>query len=436
MSGLSKLKHNSYPCRVAIVGLGTVGKGVAEVLWQHGKENNNAVQLAGILEKNAENQNLAVWVQRDQNLLYSSLEDLLADATIQVIVETVGGQTFARELITKILESGRDVVTANKDLMAVHGEDLLAIAEKNGRQLLFEASVTGAIPVVRLLQDYFHLDDIEKVSGIFNGTSNYILTEMEHKQLSFEVALKQAQVLGFAEADPTNDIAGYDARYKLVILTYLITGIWLAPEQITLEGIEHLEPADFAYASRMDRRIKLIGYLKRETQNLQAFVLPLMIPRGSAVAEIGGSTNIVSIEGKFSEEISMVGKGAGSLPTASALVADLEKISKGFSTKNRPSTKQYRLQPFEEYIFRHTLRITVNDQPGIVGQIGQVLAEHEINIYAIEQLPQYHQKDGSHSIIFTITLEACQEALLKKALEIINKVDYLLQPISVLREIA
>lgn len=436
MSSLSESKHNSDPCRVAIVGLGTVGGGVAEVLWQHGKADYSAVQLAGILEKNQENPNLPIWTQRDQILLYSSLEELLADHSIQVVVETVGGQTFARELITKILESGRDVVTANKDLMAVHGEELLAIAEKNGRQLLFEASVTGAIPVVRLLQDYFHVDDIEKVSGIFNGTSNYILTEMEQKQLSFEVALRQAQDLGFAEADPTNDIAGYDARYKLVILTYLITGVWLAPEQITLEGIELLEPADFAYASRMDRRIKLIGYLKREAQDLQAFVLPLMVPRGGAVAEIGGSTNIVSIEGKFSEEISMVGKGAGSLPTASALVADLEKISKGSVTKNSPSTKQYRLQPFEEYIFRHTLRITVKDQPGIVGQIGQVLAEHEINIYALEQLPQYHQKDGSHPVIFTITLESCQEALLKKALEKINKADYLLQPISVLREIA
>ena len=329
MSILSKSKYNSDQCRVAIVGLGTVGGGVAEVLWHHGKADYNAVQLAGILEKNQENPNLPIWAQRDQNLLYSSLEELLADPSIQVVVETIGGQTFARELITKILESGRDVVTANKDLMAVHGEELLALAEKNGRQLLFEASVTGAIPVVRLLQDYFHVDDIKKVSGIFNGTSNYILTEMEQKQISFEVALRQAQDLGFAEADPTNDIAGYDARYKLVILTYLITGVWLAPEQITLEGIEHLEPADFAYASRMDRHIKLIGFLKRVDQNLQAFVLPLMVPRGGAVADIGGSTNIVSIEGKFSEEISMVGKGAGSLPTASALVADLEKISKG-----------------------------------------------------------------------------------------------------------
>ena len=190
MSSLSESQHDSYPCRVAIVGLGTVGRGVAEILWQHGKENNNAVQLAGILEKNQENPNLADWVQRDQSLLYYSIEDLLTDSTIQVIVETVGGQTFARELIRKVLESGRDVVTANKDLMAVHGEELLAIAEKYGRQLLFEASVTGAIPVVRLLQDYFHVDDIEKVSGIFNGTSNYILTEMEQKQLSFEIALR------------------------------------------------------------------------------------------------------------------------------------------------------------------------------------------------------------------------------------------------------
>ena len=436
MSSLSESQHDSYPCRVAIVGLGTVGRGVAEILWQHGKENNNAVQLAGILEKNQENQHLADWVQRDQSLLYYSIEDLLTDPTIQVIVETVGGQTFARELIRKVLESGRDVVTANKDLMAVHGEELLAIAKQYGRQLLFEASVTGAIPVVRLLQDYFHVDDIEKVSGIFNGTSNYILTEMEQKQLSFEIALRQAQDLGFAEADPTNDIAGYDARYKLVILTYLITGIWLAPEQITLEGIEHLEPEDFVYASRMDRRIKLIGYLRREAQNLQAFVLPLMIPRGDAVAEIGGSTNTVSIQGRFSEEISMVGKGAGSLPTASALVADLEKISRGFRLHSHPLVKQYRLQPFEEYIFRHTLRITVKDKPGIVAQIGKVLAEHEINIYALEQLPQYHQKNGSHPVIFTITLEACQEALLRKALEKINKADFLLQPVSVLREIA
>ena len=436
MSSLSESQHDSYPCRVAIVGLGTVGRGVAEILWQHGKENNNAVQLAGILEKNQENPNLADWVQRDQSLLYYSIEDLLTDPTIQVIVETVGGQTFARELIRKVLESGRDVVTANKDLMAVHGEELLAIAKQYGRQLLFEASVTGAIPVVRLLQDYFHVDDIEKVSGIFNGTCNYILTEMEQKQLSFEIALRQAQDLGFAEADPTNDIAGYDARYKLVILTYLITGIWLAPEQITLEGIEHLEPEDFVYASRMDRRIKLIGYLRREAQNLQAFVLPLMIPRGDAVAEIGGSTNTVSIQGRFSEEISMVGKGAGSLPTASALVADLEKISRGFRLYSHRSVKQYRLQPFEEYIFRHTLRITVKDKPGIVAQIGKVLAEHEINIYALEQLPQYHQKNGSHPVIFTITLEACQEALLRKALEKINKADFLLQPVSVLREIA
>jgi homoserine dehydrogenase len=436
MSPTSEVELNSDPCKVAIVGLGTVGGGVAEVLWQHGQEDCNSVKLAGILENSQENPNLSIWAHRDQNLLYSSLEELLADPSIDVVVETVGGQTYAREMIARILESGRDVVTANKDLMAVHGQELLNLAEKNGRQLLFEASVTGAIPVVRLLQDYFHVEDIQQISGIFNGTSNYILTEMEQQQLSFEMALRQAQDLGFAEADPLNDIAGYDARYKLVILTYLITGIWLAPEEIKLEGIEHLEPVDFAYASRMDRRIKLIGYLKRQEQNLQAFVLPLMVPCGGTVAEIGGSTNIVSIEGKFSEEITLVGKGAGSLPTASALVADLEKISRGIVTKNDRSTKQYRLQPFDEYVFRHTLRITVKDRPGIVGQIGQILAKHEINIYALEQLPQYHQKDASHLVIFTLTLEACQEALLIKALEKIKKEVYWLQQISILREIA
>ena len=426
------------PCRVAIVGLGTVGSGVAEVLWQHQEQGPGVLQLAGILEKNKETPQAQLWMKRNPDLFVESLEVLLADSSIRVIVETVGGMDFARTLIARSLESGHDVVTANKDLIAVHGPELLGLAQHHQCQLLFEASVTGAIPVVRLLQDYFHPTDIERISGIFNGTSNYILTEMEQRQLSFEQALSQAQQLGFAEADPTNDIAGYDARYKLVILTYLVTGLWIPPGQIALEGIDKLEPADFAYADRMDRRIKLIGFLQQEQEALKAFVLPLMIPRGSAVAEIGGSTNIVTLKGRFSEEISLVGKGAGSLPTGSALVADLQKIARGQKTPPPKNGRSYWLRPFNEYVFRHTLRFTVKDRPGIVGKIGQILAAHQINIYALEQLPQYHQVTAEQepSVIFTLTLEACREALLQEALQEINGADFLIRPVSVLRELA
>jgi homoserine dehydrogenase len=420
--------------KVVVAGLGTVGSGVVSVLTEHAQRQ-SPVQLAGVLEKDLQGPNARPWAEAHPEWFQRSAEELLEDPEVDVIVETIGGRGFAKDLISAALRAGKHVVTANKDLIATDGKDLIALAQAQGRHLLFEAAVAGAIPVLRLLQNYFQNEDVQGLRGILNGTSNYILSQMETERLSFEKALSQAQELGFAEQDPTNDIAGYDARYKLVILTYLLTGQWLAPEQIPLEGIDHLDLADFEYAERMGRRIKLIASFERDASGISTYVMPLMLDREEPMAGIHGSTNVVTLKGRFSEDITLVGKGAGSLPTASAIVADLYKILGGYESAS-VSGAPVPLRPFEERSFRHTLRFEVWDAPGIVGKIGSMLAEEHINIYALEQLPQYHRMDRQNreAVIFTMSLETCPEGVLQNALKRINQEPFMVHPAVVLRE--
>ena len=423
---------------VAIAGFGTIGSGVAHVLAQHSEHPDAKINLTGILERDTQGKYVQSWFEKNPELFYESPEQLLEDPEVDVIVETIGGSGFARELITKALQNGKHVITANKDLIAVHGAELMEVARKNGRHLLFEAAVAGAIPVLRLLKDYLQVQDIQGIRAILNGTTNYILSEMESNDLSFEQALSQAQDLGFAEQDPTNDIKGIDARYKLVILTYLITGQWFTPEQITLEGIDHLELADFEYAERMGRRIKLIATLRLSAQGVQVYVLPLMIEKDDILAKIAGSTNAVTLTGKYAEDITLIGKGAGSLPTASAIVADLNKVqSHPEPFAPPPVSRELAIESMDDISFRHTLRFEVRDHPGIFGHYGKIFERLSINIYALEQLPQYHRigKEGEETVIFTLTLQNCKEGLVQEALKEINQADYMLKPVVLLREI-
>ena len=423
---------------IAIAGFGTIGSGVAHVLEQHSKEPDATINLVGILESDTKGKFARPWFEKRPELFYDNPDKLLADSQVNVIVETIGGSGFSHELITKALKNGKHVVTANKDLIAVHGAELMTVARENGRHLLFEAAVAGAIPVLRLLKDYLQVQDIQSIRAILNGTTNYILSEMECNNLSFETALSQAQELGFAEQDPTNDIKGIDARYKLVILTYLITGQWFAPEQINLEGIDHLELADFEYAERMGRSIKLIANLRLSDQGVQVYVLPLMIKKDDILAKISGSTNAVTFTGKYTEDITLIGKGAGSLPTASAIVSDLNKVQSHPEPFPQPTgSRKLEIESMDNIQFRHTLRFEVRDHPGIFGHYGSIFERHSINIYALEQLPQYHRigKEGEEIVIFTLTLQNCTEGLILKALEEINQADYMLKPVVLLREI-
>ena len=433
---MSKTNHFG----IAIAGLGTVGSGVAKILSEH-QVGDHGSFLKSILERDPEKESAREWFQKIPEAFVKDQETILQDPEIKVIVETIGGTGFARELTLEALKRGKHVVTANKDLIATHGAELCAKSQSCNRHYLFEAAVAGAIPVLSLLREYFQTRDILELEGILNGTTNYILSEMETQFLGFEETLKQAQELGFAEQDPTNDIQGYDARYKLVILFYLICGQWISPSEIYLEGIDRLELPDFEYASRMGRSIKLITRMRRVEEKgnnyLQAFVLPMMLPRENVLSKINGSTNALSLKGRFSEDISLIGKGAGSLPTASAIVSDLNRIARNEKPIPLPSnTEFFQLMPFNESFFRHTLRFEVYDEPGIVGMIGKILAESGIHIYALEQLPQYHRIGDAEreSVIFTITLEPCSEGVLWEALDKINLASFMIQPVNVLRE--
>tara|TARA_B100000945_G_scaffold305426_1_gene291891 strand:+ start:627 stop:1916 length:1290 start_codon:yes stop_codon:yes gene_type:complete len=423
---------------VAIAGFGTVGSGVAHVLSQHREHPDTKINLVGILEKYSQGVYASSMYNESPELFYENLEQLLEDKDVDVIVETIGGKDFAYDLILNALKKGKHVITANKDLIAVHGSELTTIARKNRRHLLFEAAVAGAIPVLRLLKDYLQVRDILGIKGILNGTTNYILSQMGSNNLTFDKALSQAKELGFAELDPTNDIKGFDARYKLVILTYLITGHWFLPEQITLEGIDHLELADFEYARRMGCEIKLIANLCLLEQGIQIYVLPVMIKKDQMLAKISGSTNAVTLSGKFSEDITLIGKGAGSLPTASAIVSDLNKVLRHPEPfLPPPITSELVLESMENICFRHTLRFEVRDHPGIFGHIGNIFEKHSINIFALEQLPKYHriEKEGEEIVIFTLTIQSCMEGLVLKALKEINQAEFMLKPVVLLREI-
>ncbi len=421
---------------VGIAGLGVIGSGVATVIQDH-EAKNAPIKLVKILKVNPGGHYAKPFYEESPELFTQDLQEFLTDPRIDVIVETIGGRVFSKTLIEEAFKHGKHVVSANKDLIATEGKALLELAQQSEKHFLFEASVGGAIPVIRLLENYFSLSDVEEVSGILNGTTNYILSEIEENNATFESVLKEAQAKGYAEQDPTNDIKGYDARYKISILIYLITGKWIAVDEIEVEGIDQLQLSDFEYAERMNRKIKLIAYFCRRGASLDTFVMPLMVPQEQTLAKIGGATNIVVVKGKYSDEISLVGQGAGSLPTASAIVADIYKIrNTAFSPTPSGLDPSLEVRPFAEYRFKHTLRIDINDQPGIVGDIGSILAKYKINIYALEQLPQYHHREGTREkTVFHLTLEPCQEGIVRKAIEEINAADYMASPVFVLREL-
>lgn len=420
--------------RVTIAGLGTIGSGVAAVIQEH--QRTLPIRLVKILEAHKEGTYAKPFYEKSPELFAENLEEILDDPQIDVIVETIGGRTFAKSLIEGALKKKKHVISANKDLIATDGQTLTQLAQQTQTHFLFEASVGGAIPIIRLMENYFSLGDIQEVSGILNGTTNYILSEMDARNVDFETVLKEAQAQGFAEQDPTNDVKGNDARYKITILMYLVTGQWVPVEAIHVEGIDALAPPDFDYAARRNRKIKLVAHFSRTGNQLQAFVLPLMIPQEATLAKITGSTNIVTVQGAHSDAISLIGQGAGSHPTASAIVADIYK-TQDFPVALKPTeAPDQALAPFSEYLFQHTLRFDINDQPGIVGQIGAILAKYGINIYALEQLPQYHHREGNREkTVFHLTLEACKEGLVNQALDEINAAKFLASPVFVLREL-
>jgi homoserine dehydrogenase len=403
--------------KVAILGFGTVGSAVARIL--HDQPEHFPLRLTQVFNRDVERKRVG-WLNGDVHWS-SNVEQVLA-SDADIIVELVGGVDPAHEWIASALQSGKSVVTANKKLIAQHGPQLSALAYKHGGVLAFGASVAGGVPVIDALQEGLAGDQLHKVCGILNGTCNYILTKVENEGISFETALKGAQEAGFAEADPTDDVDGYDARSKLVILTRIGLKAIVLPEQIVCGSIRKIDAVDFIYSHELGCTIRQISRAERRDGNIYASVQPALVPIDSPMAHITGSLNLVLSTGKYGGQTAFSGHGAGGHSTAVAVVSDLLDIARGgLGDNTRPQDAADVLPVSGNFADKYYIRFTVRDRPGIVAAIASAMAAHGINIDALLQKPGF-DKDA---LPFVVTLEQCTAEQLSAAMYDIRKLDFL-----------
>ena len=396
---------------VGLMGLGVVGTGVAAYIL--GK----ASSLAAATGRNV---NLKKVLVRDitrardidlpSGLLTTNAEDILADAEIHIVVEVIGGTDPVENHLKQALAAGKHIVTANKEVMAKSGPELLALARKNGANILFEASVGGGIPIVGCLMNELAANDIRSIRSIINGTTNYILTRMANERTSFDQALSEAQGLGYAEADPINDIEGIDAAYKLTILASLAYRQPFQSADVYCEGISRLEPQDFRYAQELGYAIKSLAIANLDDGAVQLRVYPALVPSEHMLAKVDGVYNAVEVDGSLCGQVLFHGMGAGSEPTTSAVVGDLIEVVRKMGSQSRPPGSQewagpgngaaLTVRPIGDLQARYYIRLDVADNPGVLAQIAQVLGDGEISIAAVLQRDT-DAEAGSAEIVIT-----------------------------------
>jgi homoserine dehydrogenase len=337
-------------------------------------------------------------------------------ARSEIIVELIGGMEPALEYVTRALEDRRHVVTANKQLLAQHGPELVAAARKGGAQLRFEAAVAGAIPVIRVVQESLGAIPIEKVFGIVNGTTNYILTEMARSGLSYEEALAQAQRLGYAEADPTDDVGGADAAAKMTILARLAFGAPVRLDEVPFEGIEQIKPDDLAYAKELGLSLKLLGVAERAPEGIAVRVFPCFLYGGHPLAPIEGPFNAVMVEAPEITEITLSGPGAGGIETASAVLGDVVSIIAGEAPVHQP---RERLPIVREASSAFYLHLEVADRPGVLAQIADVLGRNEVSVKSVVQ------RGLGDDARLVMVMHECPEGRFYRALEGIAGLEFL-----------
>jgi len=404
--------------RVAIVGMGTVGTGVARLLLDHGDRLARHAGRILWLEK-ATVRDLA----KDRNIdlpagvLTDDLKSILNNPEIEVVAHLVGGLEPARTIMLQLLESGKDVVTANKALLAEHGEELFDRARALGRTIAFEASVGGGIPIIANISQCFSANQIMSVRGILNGTSNYIISQMDEQGSDYTVALKLAQELGYAETDPTMDVDGSDAAQKLAILAHLAFGVRVRWRDIYRRGLEAFQLTDLKYASELGYRIKLIATAQLCADGLELHVSPTLIQKGRPLAEVRGAYNAVTVVGDAVGDMFFHGQGAGQMPTASAVVADMIDTASGrtditFRRLELWSDRESKIDllPYEQTTGRYYMRFFVADEPGVLSQITGILGNHAISIASIIQHePTSDQQPRKVSLVI-MTHEASEKA--------------------------
>jgi homoserine dehydrogenase len=419
--------------KVGVAGVGTVGGGLLRLLAaRKGDLAARAGRPIEVVAVSARNRSK----KRDADLsALRFVEDpvaLAADPTIEVFVELIGGEEgIAKKAVETALASGKHVVTANKALLAHHGASLAALAEKNSVALNFEAAVAGGIPVVKVIRESLQGNDITRVYGILNGTCNYILTLMEKEGRSFADVLKEAQAQGYAEADPTFDIGGFDTAHKLALLTSLAVGTRPSFDSVYVEGIESITPADIEAAGDLGYRIKLLGVALRTDSGIEQRVHPTMVPKDRAIADVDGVLNCVAIDGDFVGEVMLIGPGAGAGPTASAVTSDLIDIARGhilppFGTKAK-ALKPYKKAEMRAHEGGYYIRLSVYDRPGAFAAIAGRMADQGISIESIVQrrpgaeLPGFNRRDENAPAFVVLITHQTTEAAIRKALAAIER---------------
>ena len=418
--------------KVAIVGLGTVGSGLAQILLQNGdlvaRHSGGNVELARVVVRD---RNKKRQCEVPDEIVTDNIDDVIQDESIKIVAQLIGGLEPARTTMLRLLESGKDVVTANKALVAQHGEELFNRARELGRSIAFEASVAGGIPIIANISQCLSGNQIRSLRGILNGTSNFIVSQMEEQGRDYAAALKEAQDLGYAEADPTMDVDGTDAAQKLAILSHLAFGAQPDWAKIPREGIDSLETIVIQCASDLGYRIKLLAVAQLSDNELELHVSPTLVKKGRPLAEVRGAFNAVSVVGDAVGPVFYHGQGAGRMPTASAVAADLIDLAVGragitFRTLELWSGQKPRvgLNHPDQAASRYYLRVVVQDRPGVLAEIASALGKHDVSIASMIQheAESEPQQDASTPVVsLVIMTHSATAGSMSKAITAIDK---------------
>ena len=431
--GSEERLNMTEPLKLGVAGLGTVGAGLLSLLEAHGKRLSESIgREIQIVAVSARDRGKGRGVDLGRFKWFDDAAKMAADPSIDVLVELIGGdEGIARRAVEAALGARKHVVTANKALLARHGVELARLAEKNAVALNFEAAVAGGIPVIKTLRESLAANEVRRVYGILNGTCNYILTKMQDEGLAFADVLKEAQAKGYAEADPTFDIGGFDTAHKLTLLTSLAFGTRVAFDQIHIEGIQTITAADIEAAADLGYSIKLLGVALLTESGIEQRVHPALVPKHAAIAQVSNVTNAVAVDGDFVGSLLLVGPGAGAKATASSVAADIVDVARGhrFPPFSVPAAKlkPYKRAKLGQHQGAYYVRLVVHDRPGVMASIAKRMADREVSLESVVQrrpkkaLPGIDARPlpGAPTSVVIVTHETTEEDI-RKALDAIE----------------
>ena len=441
-----KTTTNLSPIRVGLLGIGTVGSGTFNVLKRNQEEirrrAGRGIEITMVADLDVARAKALVG---EGVLVVDDARKVVASPDIDIVIELIGGYGIAKALVLEAIEAGKHVVTANKALLAVHGTEIFAAAQRKGVMVAFEAAVAGGIPIIKALREGLTANSIQWIAGIINGTTNFILSEMRDKGLDFDVVLKEAQRLGYAEADPTFDIEGVDAAHKATLMSAIAFGIPVQFDKAYVEGITNLAAQDIRYAEQLGYRIKLLGITKRVANGIELRVHPSLVPAKRLIANVEGAMNAVMVHGDAVGTTLYYGKGAGSEPTASAVIADLVDIARLHTADPEHRVPHLAFQPDEmsdlsivpmsEVVTSYYLRLNVADQAGVLAKVTGILASLGISIDAVLQREADEVGgEGSTQTDLIILTHDCVEAKMNEAIAQMQALPTVLAPITRIRK--